>query len=271
MKHEVPWPPKPVGGDLMPPKVVYEIVVEAVTAKCRKSAVSLVFFAISGGAMIALGALLYMAVITESGLANGIQKLVGGMSFSLGLILISLTGAELFTGNVLALLGVAHGRVSGKQLTTNWVLVYAGNIVGAMIIAMVATAAGLFAGAMGETLRSISEAKAALPAEAAFFRGLLCNVLVCLAVWTSLGARSTSGHVLCIVGPIAAFVALGLEHSIANIVFFAAAVFSGVAEPSMGMLSNIVVVTLGNTVGAGLLCLVMAQSFSAKGQPQGSL
>lgn len=263
MRHE-PLPRRQPSGDLMPPEDIYAIVLESVTEKCGKSAFALLFFGIAGGAMIALGALLYIAVITDSGLTNGVEKLIGGMSFSLGLILISITGAELFTGNVLALLGLAHNRISVAQLATNWGLVYAGNIMGAGIIGVTAAAAGLFAGSMGETLQGISQAKATLPTDTAFFRGLLCNVLVCLAIWTSLGARSTSGRVLCIMGPVAAFVALGLEHSIANIAFFAAALFAGLSPPNMGMIWNVVVVTLGNTIGAALLCLVMARAFAAK-------
>ncbi|MEQ8194131.1 MAG: formate/nitrite transporter family protein [Rhodospirillales bacterium] len=223
------------------------------------------------GAFIALGAMFYLVTITQSGLGFGPTRFIGGIAFSLGLILVIVGGAELFTGNVLLVMGWAHKKVSGATLWRNWGLVYAGNLAGAVAMALMAWWAGIGAlggGELGVTLVKVAAAKVALPFDVAFVRGILCNVLVCLAVWLSFAAHSVVSKILAIVFPIAAFVALGFEHSIANMFFIPAGIFlagdPAFAEAAgttvaaradiavLGLLHNLVPVTLGNIVGGGV-------------------
>jgi len=146
--------------------------------------------------------------------------LLAGLAFSLGLIVVVVGGAELFTGDVLMIVAYASGRISARRLLRAWLLVYAGNIAGAIGTALLMVLAGhegLFEGRVEKTALTIANAKAALPTIQLFFLALLCNVLVCLAVWMTFAARSVTDKVVVIVPAIAAFVTAGFEHSIANL------------------------------------------------------
>jgi formate transporter len=229
--------------------------------------------AILAGAFIALGAV--FATTTLSGgtdLPYGVARLLTGVTFSLGLILVVVAGAELFTGNNLIVMAWASRRVSTVRLLRNWAIVYAGNFVGA-----VATAAIVYAGrqyefghgSVGETALAIGNAKTGLGFGQAVALGALCNALVCLAVWLCYSARTTTDKILAIVPPIAAFVAAGFEHSVANMYFIPFALFvksdrafvhSLSPAPDVTNLSwthffvaNLVPVTLGNVLGGGLM------------------
>jgi formate/nitrite transporter len=209
------------------------------------------------GAFVALGAMFFTLAVTGSGLGFGPTRVLGGVAFSLGLVLVLVGGAELFTGNVLMAMGWAAGRVTTRALLRNWGLVYAGNLAGAVAMAVLAHAAGVFAldsGDVGATARALAEAKAALPFETAFWKGVLCNTLVCLAVWLCFAAHSVVDKIFAIVFPISAFVALGFEHSIANMYFIPAGAFAGGLESGIirGLVANLVPVTLGNIVGGGV-------------------
>ena len=219
---------------------------------------ALLALAFLAGAFIALGAMFFTLAVTGSGLGFGPTRVLGGVVFSLGLILVLVGGAELFTGNVLMVMGWADGRVTTRALLRNWGLVYVGNFAGAAAMAMLAQGAGVFAldsGNVGETARSIADAKAALPFASAFWKGVLCNILVCLAVWLCFAAHAVVDKIFAIVWPITAFVALGFEHSIANMYFIPAGALAGGLESGviLGLAANLVPVTLGNVVGGGIL------------------
>ena len=227
------------------------------------------------GAFVALGALFMTVVLTGAGdLPWGVARLLAGVVFSLGLILVIVGGAELFTGDALMIVAYASGRITLSALLRAWSLVYAGNIAGAL-----GTAALVFlaahhtfgGGAVGKTALAIAAGKAALPTFQLFFLAVLCNVLVCLAVWMSFGARSVADKVMVIVPPIAAFVAAGLEHSIANLYllpygiairnwagpeFWIAIGESPAAFAALNVgniLHNIMVATAGNLIGGSLM------------------
>ena len=209
------------------------------------------------GAFIALGAMFFTVAITGSHLGFGPTRVLGGVAFSLGLILVVVGGAELFTGNVLMAMGWADRKVTTRALLRNWGMAYAGNFAGAAAMAVLAHGAGLYAldsGQVGETARRIAEAKAALPFGAAFWKGVLCNTLVCLAVWLCFAAHSVVDKIFAIVFPITAFVALGFEHSIANMYFIPAGALAGGIETGVlrALVANLVPVTLGNIVGGGV-------------------
>ncbi|MGI9493165.1 MAG: formate/nitrite transporter family protein [Geminicoccaceae bacterium] len=213
--------------------------------------------ALMAGAFIGFGALFYTLVTTGSTLGFGPTRLLGGVAFSLGLILVVVGGAELFTGNNLIVMAFAERRISLTGLLRNWSLVYAANFVGALGSASMVHWSGtltLGGGAVAETVLSIAEGKVALGVAEAFWRGVLCNVLVCLAVWLCFAAHSVSSKIIAIIFPISAFVALGFEHSIANMYLIPIAMVSG--ETSIGItdfLGNLIPVTLGHIVGGGVL------------------
>lgn len=226
-------------------------------AKATRETLPTLVLAVLAGAFIALGAVFYTVVITSSGLGFGPERLLGGVAFSLGLILVIVGGAELFTGNCLIVFAWADRKITGAQLMRNWALVYAGNFVGATATAIMIYASGIFdlnGGAVGATAARIAEAKMALAPMEAFFRGILCNVLVCLAVWLCLSARSVVSKVVAIIFPITAFVALGFEHSVANMYILPAGWLAGASTVTLGgYASNLMIVTAGNIIGGGVL------------------
>jgi formate/nitrite transporter len=242
-------------------------------AKANLDTATVLALAVLAGAFIALGANFATIVLTDTGVGFGLSRLAGGLVFSLGLILVLVGGAELFTGNILMVMAWASGKVSTLQLLRNWALVYAGNFIGAL-----ATAAGVYVSQqwafggyrVGATALTMANAKVEYDFLAAFMLGVFCNALVCLAVWLSFSARTTTDRILAIIPPITAFVAVGFEHSIANMYFIPLGLWlrdnSRVLEMAgrapeqfadltwMGFFgSNLLPVTLGNLVGGGVL------------------
>ncbi len=227
-------------------------------AKARLPLVPLLTLSVLAGAFISMGALFFLVVTTNTGLGFGLTRLVGGLAFSLGLVLVVVAGAELFTGNNLIAMAWAESLVGTRALLRNWLLVYAGNVAGCLgtvALAVLADTAALGGGAVGKTAIAAAAAKATLPWAEAFARGVLCNALVCLAVWLTLGGRSVADKIVAIVFPITAFVAMGFEHSIANWFFLPYGLWLGgeAAVPPAGALANLVLVTAGNVVGGTLL------------------
>jgi formate transporter len=220
--------------------------------------------AILAGAFIALGSLFFTVTMTTGATGQsptfGLMRLAGGLTFSLGLILVIVGGAELFTGNNLIAMAWASGRVTTQQVMRNWGWVYLGNLVGAVGTALFIWLAGVQTmsdGAVGETMVRIARSKIALDPVSAVARGILCNVLVCLAIWLCMGARSVADKILAIIFPITAFVACGFEHSVANMYFLpiGIALAAGSAAPLSvaDAFSNLALVTIGNLFGGSIL------------------
>jgi len=190
--------------------------------KARLSVPDSLALAVLAGAFIALGAAFATTVMTGSGLGYGPTRFLGGVAFSLGLILVVIAGAELFTGNNLVAMAWASRAITTGQMVRNWALVLVGNFLGAVgTVALVFwsriwTAAD---GSVGLTALRMAATKCELGFGEAFARGILCNALVCLAVWLCQSGRSVTDRILAVVWPVAAFVALGLEHVIANLYF----------------------------------------------------
>jgi formate/nitrite transporter len=258
----------------MPPEMA--LACEAAGAsKARRDAIALIVLGILAGAFIALGAVFMTVVLTGSSeLPWGVARLLAGFVFSLGLILVIVGGAELFTGDSLMIVACASRHISIGALLRAWSLVYVGNVAGAIGTALLIFLAGQHefgAGAVGKSALAIAAAKAALPTVRLFFLAVLCNVLVCLAVWMSFGARSIADKVVVIVPPITAFVAAGFEHSIANLYllpyglaikswaapeFWTAIGASAADYPALtagGTIHNVAVATIGNLIGGSLL------------------
>ncbi|HLA32093.1 MAG TPA: formate/nitrite transporter family protein [Pseudomonas sp.] len=245
-------------SDAYQPSQIARRVEEMGVAKAHADALSLFVLAVLAGAFISLGALFFTLVITGSNLGFGITRLLGGLSFCLGLVLVVVGGAELFTGNNLLAMAWASRLISTRAVLRNWLLVYLGNVIGCLgtvLLVVWADVASLGGGAVGETALNIARSKAQLGLGEAFARGILCNVLVCLAVWLAMGGHSVSDKILAILLPISAFVTLGLEHSIANWFFLPYGLaLGGMDSLSLsGIASNLLAVTLGNIVGGTLL------------------
>jgi formate/nitrite transporter len=226
-------------------------------AKAHADTLTVLVLAVLAGAFISLGALLFAVVVTDSNLGFGPTRLMGGVSFCLGLILVVVAGAELFTGNNLIAMAWASRLIGTRDVMRNWLLAYAGNVVGCLgtvLLIVWADVATLGDGAVGETIVRVARNKADLSVLEALARGILCNALVCLAVWLATGARSVADKILAIVFPITAFVAIGFEHSIANWFLLPLGVVLDAGAISIaGAATNIVAVTVGNMAGGTLL------------------
>lgn len=233
--------------------------------------------AVLAGAFIAMGAVFMTTVTTGAAgeLTFGVTKLLGGVSFCLGLILVVVAGAELFTGNNLIVMAWAGGKVSTFSLLRNWIIVYLGNFIGAVLTAFGMFLSGQFMfsnGAVGLNALNIGAAKTSLDFVPALVLGIFCNALVCLAVWLCMGARSTIDKIAAIIFPISAFVAAGFEHSIANMYFIPVALFIKGSAPesfwsAIGktpadygsitwgnfLVANLLPVTIGNIIGGALM------------------
>lgn len=257
----------PIGIDAYAPDEIARRVEEAGVAKARRPWLANAMLGALGGAFIGLGCLWYTLVASDATLGFAATRVLGGVVFSLGLILIVVGGAELFTGNNLLAMAWADRRITTAELLANWAIVLAGNAVGATAMAALAVLSGyvdMNGGAVARAAVRIAAAKAALPFWTAFFAGVLCNVLVCLAVWLAMAGRSVVDKVVAIVLPVAAFVSAGFEHSVANLYFLPLGLLlrgrvdtSGIAGidslDAGAYVHNLVPVTLGNIVGGSAL------------------
>jgi len=235
------------------------------------------FLAVMAGQFIALGAIFATTVSTGTAgqLAFGISRLFAGLVFCLGLILVVVGGAELFTGNNLIVMAWANRRISSRQVLRNWAIVYIGNFVGAFATAVLVFISKQYAlgnGGIGLTALNIANTKSSLDFFQAVALGILCNSLVCLAIWLCLSARTTTDKILSIIFPITAFVAAGFEHSVANMYFIPIGLFIKLGAPAsfwdaIGktpaeytqltltnfIFANLVPVTIGNIIGGSMM------------------
>ena len=222
---------------------------------------SALVLSVLAGAFIAMGATFMLVVKSDASLPFAATQLLGGFSFTLGLFLILAAGAELFTGNCLMVMGPLAGRFSWGKLFANWGIVLLGNLVGSVLAAAVLIAAGVASsngGALGEAAIAVAEGKVALDWGTAFARGVLCNMLVCLAVWIGHSANSVTDKFFSALLPVMAFMAAGFEHCVANMFFLPYALMlqaSGVAGSVdlAGVVHNLSAATLGNLVGGVVL------------------
>jgi formate transporter FocA len=244
--------------------------------KASLDIVSMFALGVLAGAFIAMGAI-FATTVSAGGAAlpYGVVRLLAGLAFTLGLIMVVVAGSELFTGNNLIVMAFASGRITLAALLRNWIVVYLGNFVGALITAYLIFLSGQYTfgnGAVGLTALNIGEAKTGLEFTQAMVLGIFCNALVCIAVWMCFSARSTVDKILAIIPPIAAFVAAGFEHSVANMYFIPIALFvkNGGTPAFFTMIqkmpadfpnltwgnflvANLLPVTLGNIIGGAVM------------------
>jgi len=252
------------------PKTIAETVAQKVgVGKTTSPWLSVLILGLLAGAYIGFGGMLATTVTFDmaSHLGVGFTRFMNGAVFSLGLMLVVIAGAELFTGNNLMISSVVAGQITFGSMLKRWLLVYVANFVGSVMLALLFAYSGLGKlsdGALGAAAVRIAYAKVNLPFLQALIRGILCNWLVCLAVWMALAAQQTIGKIFAIFFPIMGFVAMGFEHSVANMYFVPVGLFlkegvaapAGVAPESLTWLlflwKNLVPVTIGNIIGGAV-------------------
>ena len=256
------------------PTEMNEYAAEVAEMKIKMPVRRTFLLAILAGMYIGFGGLLVVLVgAGTASLSYGLVKLLMGLVFSIGLILVVIGGGELFTGSTMVALSSVNKKASWSKVFKNWGLVYLGNFVGALILAILILLSKQYqlgGGLITESILKIAASKLHYSFIAAFFMGILCNIFVCLGVWLSYSAKSTEGKILAIIFPITAFVALGFEHSIANMYLLssawliklfdpvAASLYSGASFITLYniIVTNLIPVTIGNIVG-GLFIWLM--------------
>ncbi|MFH1782120.1 MAG: formate/nitrite transporter family protein [Candidatus Omnitrophota bacterium] len=231
--------------------------------KATETVFELFIFGILAGMYIAFGASAATAILSGSHLDPGLSRFIAASVFTVGLMLVLIPGSELFTGNILMTIGFIYKEYSLMKVLRNWFVVYIGNLIGAILIAWLVLKSGLLTHSgditpVGETAVNIAQTKLGLSFVEAFSRGILCNMLVCLAVIMSIAARTITGKIFAIYFPIMTFVVSGYEHSVANMYFLPAGLMvkGEFISDFLVMFNNLVPVTIGNIIG-GLLIVFL--------------
>jgi formate transporter len=284
-----PLSPQPVTFDPIMPTAMAARAEEIGLKKASTDPLTVLVLSVLGGAFIAFGAIFATTVSAggiaggtldgattfSAGLPYGIVRLLSGLAFSLGLILVVVAGAELFTSNNLIVMAWASGRVKTSTLLLNWVLVFSGNFVGALataVLMFLTTQYEFGAGSVGLMALSTANSKVSHALIPTLTLGVMCNALVCLAIWMSYSARTTFDRIVTVIPPTAAFVAAGFEHSIANVYFIPMGLFIKAGAPnsfwtSIGktaadfpeltwgnfFVGNLMPVTIGNIIGGSVM------------------
>lgn len=267
------------GSDAYAPREVAQRVETVGVAKARLPLLPLLMLGVLAGAFVGLGALFFVIVKSDPALGFAAGQVLGGLVFSLGLLLVVVAGAELFTGNNLLAMAWADGKITTAEVLRNWTLVCVANFAGAAglaVLVFLSGHTGMGGGAIGRVVVRIALAKQELSLGQAFFRGLLCNVLVCMAVWMAMAGRSVVDKGVAIVFPISAFVAAGFEHSIANMYLMPLAMLvqqsagleAGQAAVTWaGIAGNLLPVIAGNLVGGSVLVGLTYHVIYRRGAP----
>ncbi|MFH0826258.1 MAG: formate/nitrite transporter family protein [Candidatus Omnitrophota bacterium] len=231
--------------------------------KAKESLFELFIFGVLAGIYISFGASVATAVLSGGTLDAGLAKFLAGSVFSVGLILVLILGSELFTGNILMTIGLIYQKYSFGKVLRNWLVVYLGNLLGSILIAWLVFKSGLLGGPaqltpIGNIATHIADVKLQLTFTEALSRGILCNMLVCLAVIMCIASKTIGGKILGIYFPIMTFVASGYEHSVANMYFLPVGLMAKgeFASGFLRMFNNLIPVTIGNIIGGLLIVLL---------------
>lgn len=262
------------------PKEIAESTINIGIKKVKQPVINMVLLGILAGVFIAFAAegsnMAAFNLLAKSD-TYGLGKALAGVVFSTGLMFVLIAGGELFTGNMLITVAVLDKKVKIKAMLKNWIFVMIGNFIGSILIAYMMNKSGLFlngANMLGGITIKIAVTKVSLNFQQAFFLGIMCNWIVCLAVWMSYGAKDMAGKILAIFFPISLFITSGFEHSVANMYYITAGIFAknnsefietatqlGVTSEKLAhlnwgtfFLKNLIPVTLGNIVG-GAVCV----------------
>lgn len=243
------------------PASIADIWIDNGIKKANLSIGKMFVLGMAAGVYIGLGAHAFItatAIGKSSEFGTMVAKLIGSSLFPVGLMLVILCGAELFTGNNLMTLALFNKKITTKQLVTNWCVVYLGNLTGSIILAFLLAKSGLYTNTVMAKAITIATTKASLPFSQALIKGIFCNLLVVLACWLQAGSKDMPGKILGIWFPIMLFVFAGFEHSVANMTYIPLGIFLG-AEVSWGnfLIGNLLPVTLGNIIGGALIVPVI--------------
>jgi formate/nitrite transporter len=267
------------GFDAFSPAQIAEKIEQVGVSKARLPLLQMVLLGMLAGAFISLGALYFVLVVSDDTLGFAASRVLGGVVFSLGLLLVVVAGAELFTGNNLLMMAWADGRISSYALLRNWLVVCAANFAGAAGMALLVWLSGHPAmndGRVAALVVTLAGAKCAAPLAALFWKGVLCNILVCMAVWMAMAGRSVTDKFIAVVFPISAFVAAGFEHSIANMYLIPLAMLlqdsvpPALVSPALGvagLLRNLAAVIAGNILGGSVLVALVYHLIYRRGLP----
>lgn len=234
---------------------------EALGNKGKQAWSRMGILAVVAGVLIGFGGIAFLVV--QAGTVTGPVQLLSGFAFSVGLLMVMVTGAELFTGNTMFALPTATGRLGAGRLMASWALVWLGNLVGSLLAAWLFRAAGGLEGldgSIGDAAVRVAENKLAKGTGAIVASGILANMLVCLAVWMAMGARSLSAKAVALAGPVTVFVAAGFEHSVANMSLIPIGLMAGAEGDVAGALRNLTLSTVGNIVGGVAVALALGLS-----------
>jgi len=245
-----------------PANIAESVISQVGVKKCQLSIGQTMILGILAGAFIAFGAQLatkVFATVQDPGLAT----LLGASVFSVGLMLVVIAGAELFTGNNLIFMSVLGGTTKFSKMLEYWFYVYVANLIGSLLLVWFMSQSGLVSGAVATKAIKIAEAKVGLTSMQVLFRAIMCNWLVCLAVWLALASHDVVGKIFGIFFPIMAFVASGFEHSVANMYFIPMGMVLSPETVSWGgMINNILWATVGNIIGgAGFVAFIYYMVF----------
>ena len=267
------------GFDAFSPAQIAEKIEQVGVSKAQLPLLQMVLLGMLAGAFISLGALYFVLVTSDDTLGFAASRVLGGVVFSLGLLLVVVAGAELFTGNNLLMMAWADGRISSYALLRNWLVVCAANFAGAAGMALLVWLSGHPAmndGRVAVLVVTLAGAKCAAPLAALFWKGVLCNILVCMAVWMAMAGRSVTDKFIAVVFPISAFVAAGFEHSIANMYLIPLAMLlqdsvpPALVSPALGvagLLRNLAAVIAGNILGGSVLVALVYHLIYRRGLP----
>jgi len=251
------------GSDAYSPAEIQDKVEKLGIKKAHMPFLPELVLSIVAGGSIGLGAMFYFIIMGDPTLGYAAQRVLGGVAFSLGLILVMIAGAELFTGNCLIVMAWANRQIRTGEVLKNWTLVWIGNFIGGLGVVFLLTMchfASLNGGNVGLGILKTAVGKLSPDFTTIFFKGIMCNLLVCLAVWLSYAGRSVADKIIGMVMPVTAFVAVGFEHCVANMIFLplawvivamggAPAGFDASVITIPAIVHNLVPATLGNIVG----------------------
>jgi len=251
--------PAPVIDDKAPKAIAETFDQVTGVAKATSPLSAVIILGIMAGAYIGFGGMLSSTVTFDAAaiIGTGLSKLIGGAVFSVGLMMVVIAGAELFTGNNLMISSAITGKISYSTMIKRWIVVYLANFVGSLLIMALFYYSGLWKTGdygLGATALKVANTKVSLPFSEVLWRGIGCNWLVCLAVWMAASGRQTISKVFAIFFPIMAFVTLGFEHCVANMYFIPTGIlFSGVPEIAAAANINVSALTWGNFLVKNLL------------------
>jgi formate/nitrite transporter len=245
-------------------KAIAQTAASALASKAQQPTSRLLILATFAGAFIAMGSI--ASLVSQAAMADtGLVNVASGAAFSVGLIMVMIVGAELFTGNTMQMLPAITGDLELGRLAGTWAIVWTGNLIGSGMVALLFAAAGGLGDGVGDAAIALVQSKLAKPAPGVFSSAILANILVCLAVWMSMGAQTIPAKILAIVGPVTVFVAAGLEHSVANMSILPLGWLAegGSDVDIAGGVANLAISTAGNIIGGAILAIGVAYGHDA--------